>query len=180
MCEHPRYASQRNSRDSPLRPPRPEHLSLSYYVVRSLYQVIFASSRASCALCNLGAVGNREVKLWLGTPCPGRDSESDSCKQPDRPTKVCARNLWIAGQLLHHSHDIHLYKGLAFCNNCGFIAGHSVRKLRQPCGQDLPEFPTKAGRTNLKRLRSGLLPCNTPAWPAEDAHYSQQPTLHLS
>ena len=168
-----------NFRESPLRPPQPEHLSLSYYAVRSNHKVTFANSRASCALCNLGAEGHRAVKLWLGTPCPGRDTNSEQCNQPDRPTRVCPKNLWVAGSLLHYSHDLYLYKGLAFCNNCGFVAGHSVRKLRQPCGQDLTEVPTQAGRANLKRLRAGLLPNNTPAWPADQAHFSQQPLLRL-
>ena len=170
-------------RDKPREPPikhsLPEHLPLSFYAVRSNHSVIYTSLRASCALCNLGAEGNRAVKLWLGSPCPGRDTNPQKCNQPDRPTKVCPKNLWIAGNLLHHSHDLALYKGLAFCNTCGFIAGHKARKLRQPCGQGLSEVPNQAGRDNLKKLRAGHLPNHTPAWPSEREQPTSQPLLLL-
>ena len=167
------------AREAPMKHPQPEHLQLSCYAVRSQHTVIFTSSRASCALCNLGAQGHRAVKLWLGTPCPGRDTDSNSFCQPERPTRVCPRNLWIAGNLLHYSHALYLYKGLAYCNVCGFIAGHKARKLRLPCGQDLSEVPNQAGRDNLKRIRAGLLPNHTPAWPSERSVPERQPHLLL-
>ena len=65
-----------------------------------------------------------------------------------------------------------------FCNACGFVAGHKVRKLRKPCGEDLPQIPTSQGADNLDRLWHGLLPRSTPAWPA-DASLAASSSIHL-
>ena len=74
---------------------------------------------------------------------------------------------FVNGVRLHATHRLYTFRGLVFCNTCGFVAGHKVRKLKDPCGHDLPVMPSPKGADNLDRLWKGLLPRSTPAWPAD-------------
>ena len=69
--------------------------------------------------------------------------------------------------MVHASHVLYAFKGLVFCDVCGFVASRRVRKLGLPCGRDLPVIPTPQGASNKERIWQGLLPHNIAAWPAD-------------
>ena len=61
---------------------------------------------------------------------------------------------------IHHTHDIHCYRGLAWCASCGMYATAAPRKLRLPCAPR-----TRAGLDYLRRLAQGLPPKVSVSWP---------------
>ena len=160
------------------RPNYPKHeqpvaLPISFYVVRSMHTVVLSRSKASCAKCFDGAVGLKEIKFWLCTPCCGTaplvNHRSNSTAKPQRLTAHIPT--LVKGAPIHSSHSLFVYKGFIYCAVCGFYAAHAVRKLKAPCGEGLQVFPTQQGLANLARIKQGLLPAALSAWPADAPSY---------
>ena len=72
------------------------------------------------------------------------------------------------GELLHATHRLTLFKGLAFCDKCGFYAANHARKLKFPCEVARGGDCTAQGKRNLARLKSSLPPADMYRWPNED------------
>ena len=93
------------------------------------------------------------LKAWMGTPCFGPTTRTLGADAYVRPrTLVAYRITWVSGVVLHASHQLYAFKGLVFCNVCGFVAGHSVQKHRIPSGQGLDNIPTRKGAENIDRI----------------------------
>ena len=71
---------------------------------------------------------------------------------------------WM-GRPIHASHSITYYRGVIYCNRCGYYSsGGSVRYLRDPCVSQPPESQLRL----LRRMRDGIYPTSTGAWPMPD------------
>ena len=152
--------------------PRP--LPTSFFAVRSEHSIILSSGSASCARCHLGVNGLPSLlKAWMSTSCPSPLTQVLGANTLTRPRPLSnASPTWLGGFVLHPSHRLYSYRGLVFCNVCGFVASKVPKKLKLPCGQDLPQCPTLQGASNLDRLWKGLLPHCSPGWPADKPHSS--------
>ena len=71
--------------------------------------------------------------------------------------------IFIGNRVTHISHKLFRYRGLVYCNRCGSRSVHKLYKLGDPC-----EPATGYGKTNLDRIRLGLLPYNLNKWPEDD------------
>ena len=71
------------------------------------------------------------------------------------------------GRPIHSSHSITYYRGVIYCNRCGYYSsGGSVRYLRDPCVLK----PADSQMRLLKRMRDGLYPTTQGEWPMLDEH----------
>ena len=69
------------------------------------------------------------------------------------------------GRPIHSSHSITYYRGVIYCNRCGYYSsGGSVRYLRDPCVLK----PAESQMRLLKRMRDGIYPTSTGDWPMPD------------
>ena len=157
-------------------------LPLSVYVVRSPHSVVLTHYNASCSKVFEGATGLQATKLWLGTPCRGVPPLIDSRASVDALPHKFTKHIpaFVGGSPIHHSHDLWFYRGLVYCNLCGFFAAQAVRKLKQPCGDNLVEVPAPQGKDNLSRIRMGVLPRAVKEWPYISAPSILQPLPTLS
>ena len=69
------------------------------------------------------------------------------------------------GRPIHPSHSISYYRGVVYCNRCGYYtSGGRVDYLRKECV--LKAAPSQARL--LKRIRDGIYPTSTGEWPQPD------------
>ena len=77
------------------------------------------------------------------------------------------------GRAIHPSHSITYYRGVIYCNHCGYYTtGASVRKLQSLC---LLKPPASQVRL-LKRMKAGVFPLAHQDWPMP---HEQQVPGHL-
>ena len=71
------------------------------------------------------------------------------------------------GRPIHPSHSITYYRGVIFCNHCGYYStGGSVRGLRDTCRLK----PLVSQSRLLKRMWKGLFPVSSQDWPEPEDH----------
>ena len=108
------------------------------------------------------------LKAWMSTSCPSPLTQVLGADTLTRPRPLSSTSpTWLGGFVLHTSHRLYSFRGLVFCNVCGFFASKFPKKLKLPCDQDLPQCPTPQGACNLDRIWKGLLPFGAPGWPAD-------------
>jgi len=79
--------------------------------------------------------------------------------------------LW-RGKPVHPSHSIVYYRGVIYCNHCGYYTtGGSVRKLQGPCMK-----PPASQVRLLRRMKEGIFPVAQQDWPMP---HEQQVPGHL-
>ena len=65
--------------------------------------------------------------------------------------------------VLHASHALRVFRGLYYCNRCGYYASKAPTRLKLPC-----EGFGRTGRAVLARIHSGVLPPGLANWPDEE------------
>ena len=114
--------------------------------------------RSKCARC-LCSYNNKDpaTKHWLQSQCTAQGSEID------RPIKLQYAHVHVGNNCAHVSHELHIYRGLIYCNKCGVRAGNfGVKLVAKPCGP-----PTEYGLQSLLALRQCKKPPSLAAWPSD-------------
>ncbi len=115
-------------------------------------------ARVSCARChNSFRTSDPSVRSWLSCKCKAIGSSSD------RPLPLTLEDVHSGNRVTHHTHKLHMYRGLVYCNKCGCRCGPlGMKKLGRIC---VP--PNGYGLASLCALREGKLPPNLSRWPDE-------------
>lgn len=90
--------------------------------------------RYQCQICNSSYSHTDKIfKEWVTSPCT--EFANLAVFSHNRPEPYNNSFLHIGNQYVHHSHKLHMYKGLIYCGKCGYMKGaNQVRKLAKPCG----------------------------------------------
>jgi len=117
------------------------------------------------------------LKHWLKCKCTARPAGPAVnpnpvpvvCVMPDpsRTMQYPQRNpglTHLGNKAIHHSHDMYIFRGLSYCNRCGYIATNQVRALSDRCVE-----PKRNGKNVLKHIRQGMVPPSIKLgkWPDE-------------
>ena len=79
-----------------------------------------------------------------------------------RPTKLQSGVVLTLGRhVVHATHSLVCYKGLWFCDCCGYFATHLPRWLVAPCAPR-----TITGQSTLRAIHKDQLPQGLPDWPS--------------
>ena len=134
---------------------RPFVCPLERAACESEHMVVLRKHGASCATCLQGCADGLDAqRLWLSTPCLGHAIPLDSMEarpvpvplSPDFPT-------YMSGRVVHCSHAVFVFKGLAFCTQCGCFGAWRVKNLVLACAGI-----TKYGTNSLRRILAGNPP----------------------
>ena len=120
------------------------------------------SSRIALS-ANGGPKGSAKVR-WLKSACVGFTKAKLSRGKTFHKLPIFADGVvQVAGQVIHPSHTLVVYRGFFMCLHCGYSAGEFVVKLSSPCcGQLSP-----SRKTILEKLCKGELPYSRTKRPAE-------------
>ena len=141
--EHKRY-------DLKVKNPVP---STNTLVDHSAHMIVVSNGTAHCACCrqsyDMKHIGVRD---WIQGVClPILDDDTVT------PAQVPPWQVKKVGKLASHvSHQLFTFKGLLFCNKCGYCAATFTRKLHDEC----VGFALLYGSRNLKSLWNGVIPGN--------------------
>ena len=119
-----------------------------------------------CSECLLGRHSSDPGLLaWFKTSCvPGEVFPHTGLVGQVIPCRVPAGAVVRAGRhVLHGSHKFVAYKGLVYCERCGYYATSVPQLLKLEC----LGFPKRSSIPVLWRLRRGMLPQGLPCWPNE-------------
>ena len=112
-----------------------------------------SSNVYSCAKCNMSYSSlDPGIKNWLRGSCSGKQILQDV------PVPIQHHNLHIGRQDIHHTHRIHLFCGIYYCNRCGCRATSRAIYLAKRC-----EEPRAAGLAFLRAVQTkgmGITGCN--------------------
>ena len=134
--------------------PKPK---LEDIIGNSTHVAFVSQGLVCCARCRQSFPKTGELcKRWLATTCP------DIGQTTDQPIPIPHYQIHIARGLTHHSHRMHMYRGLYFCNRCGAIGEKRLNKLARQC-----ETPTEAGSRNIRYIKNNKLPVGVPRWPID-------------
>ncbi len=163
-----------------LLPGRPKHKrahvpkmvkpSLDTLIAQSNHVAYIQGSRVKCARClNSFNKHDTTVSHFLATSCSARGSSSD------RPVPMKHESIHIGRRTIHHSHSIHTFRGLIYCNNCGMRSSTELHNLNKQC---MP--PTEYGMQTKLALSNGKLPPKLTRWPDELPKASEQSAVSKS
>jgi len=125
----------------------------------SRHDAYIHETRVWCKVCKSSfSLSNPKAKDWLMAPCYGVTLGSD------QPIALPFHELHTGNRHVHHSHDLHMYRGLAYCTRCGARGGSKYIKLSEYC---MP--PGTYGKQNLRYISKGDLPQGLSKWPEEDS-----------
>ena len=116
-----------------------------------------------CLKCGWGPKGAAKVR-WIKSACVGF-TKAKLCLGKTIYTLPLFVDgvVQVAGQVIHLSHTLVVYKGFFMCLHCGYSAGDFVVKLSAACcGQLSP-----SRKTILKKVCRGELPYSRTKWPTE-------------
>jgi hypothetical protein len=145
------------------KPPPIPKVALETAMFNSSHVCVENEHTVSCARCrsNFSKSNVTLLRSWLGSVCSAIGSSSDA------PTALLYHNIHIGKTIVHHSHSLMMYKGLLYCNRCGCMSKQGkLHGLALACGP-----PKPYGRSNLGRIKRGLLPFRLECWPCETAEY---------
>jgi hypothetical protein len=142
------------------------------------HAIVHKGERISCKRCG-SSFSKRDpnLKHWLQCKCAAKPSapagstnlapaEADAAP-PSRSTTYPQRHpglTHLSNKAIHHTHDMYIYRGLSYCNRCGYIATNQVRALSDQCVE-----PRRNGQNVLKHIREGKVPPSLKLgkWPDE-------------
>ena len=130
----------------------------------SQHKFLLHTSSLQCYVCFKHAPADKELALqWLATPCrPDPMLKYLTFNGTRRPTRVPAGQVIRINQReIHDSHRVMIFKGLYFCNQCGYYGSRHLQKLAAPC------LGMKDARTRNRvlKLLQGKLPSGLEAFP---------------
>ena len=130
----------------------------------SSHHVVITHKAICCVACMTKYTkASPGVRYWLGsscTPCIGDDTFVPVPCPEGQPIKV--------GKLtVHWSHKPFRFRGVHFCNNCGFYGSTNVRKLASPCE---PDRIFLHGARALASFRNDIMPNSARSPPSVDSH----------
>ncbi len=117
-----------------LLPGRPKHKkvsapkvvkpSLDTLSAQSNHVALIQGSRVKCARClNNFSRDDASLPHFLSMSCSGLGSSID------RPIPMKQESIHIGKQTVHHTHSIHTFRGLIYCNNCGMRSSTKLHNL---------------------------------------------------
>ena len=120
-------------------------------------------NKIRCARCLdcMPASGSR-VRQWLKSECANFKVDEI------RPVPLKAEIVQLGNRSSHPTHQIFHFKGLIFCNKCGYRGPQKLVGLFRPC-----KPPSQQGKQNLKDLAAGRLPYGLSQWPAAEFNTPQ-------
>ncbi len=124
----------------------------------STHVLFEAQGRTKCARC-FASYNSKDpaCKHWIKSQCTPLDSAVD------RPIKLIHAHLHVGNNVAHHTHDLHVLKGLVYCGKCGARMGsYGMKNMSKPC---MP--PSEYGKQSLLALSKGQKPPNLDEWPSE-------------
>ena len=134
---------------------KPLILSLHELAIDSSHTISFTKGRVQCTKChNNFSCKDSRAKVWLQSTCIPAE--------PHRPYKIPYNVIHIGNRTPHSSHAMYIYRGLAYCNNCGLRGASKLVGLANPCEQ-IDSY----GRANLEAIHNNKLPPNMKNWPDE-------------
>ena len=108
--------------------------------------------------------GSPELFAWFASDCDPGEGESVSrrvglLRPSSLPEGV---DVYAGRHQLHQSHALAVFRGLYYCQHCGYYASSAPKRLKLPC----VGFSSQ-GRATIARIRGGLLPSGLSCWPCE-------------
>ena len=111
-------------------------------------------------------VGDTSLRYWLQCGCLRLNSSIVSIAAIARSTNMRPLSIpihtavtgpvHVGNKVTHSTHVLMKYRGLIYCNACGYVATGQMRKLATPC--DLPRPTNVAGDKVLASIRRADLP----------------------
>ena len=151
--------------------PRPISTPLGVAVLGSQHKFTLFSGSARCYICFETAPRMRSHLLdWLASPCKVDVSLANAFfSGRQRPAKLpLHRPIPVGRQVAHESHSLCVFRGLVYCNSCGYYAHKKMQHLAEPCSVS-PE--DKAAVLRVLNFRRGKLPSGMADWP-NGCHHS--------
>ena len=153
-----------------------ERLSIHELERRSGHLLVYYndSRQWRCIKC-LRVTAHPRLRAWLQEGmCPGMVLSEEGTRGP-RPELVrrVVEPISIGYKFLHPSHWFSRFRGLVFCQRCGYYATTKPKNLKDECRG----HPTVASRHYLNNLRSGRVPHPNVRFPEAEAlaHVSHMP-----
>ena len=108
--------------------------------------------------------GSPELAACFATDCDPGEGESVSRRVGlSRPSSLPEGvGVYAGWHQLHQAHALAVFRGLYYCQHCGYYASSAPKRLKLPC----VGF-SKQGRATIARIRGGLLPSGLSCWPSE-------------
>ena len=134
--------------------------------------------RVSCKQCGSSfSTRDPNLKHWLQCKCSAKpivptgslnQAPAEAARPPPNRSTQCPQRhpglTHLGNKPIHHTHDMYIFRGLSYCNRCGYIATNQVRALSDRCVE-----PRRNGKNVLKHIREGKVPPSTKLakWPDE-------------
>ena len=149
------------NRPKPAKVPKEPRPELSQLFTQSSHVLYEEEDRVACARCRSRFFKqDPALRHWLSTQCTQIGADHD------RPVPMPLEQIHVGRSISHHTHALHTYRGLIFCNKCGSrAADNQLRNLRKVCTPPATKYAY--GAVALAALRAGKYPPNLTAWPAE-------------
>ena len=149
------------------RPSKLPRLTSAAHAMASSHRVTAMSRSLHCYRCLRQSLPTAEGrKQFLATMCnPDVNLQNTITLGNSKPIKLPSdRIVTIGNAKLHPEHSLCVFKGLYFCDRCGYNGSAKAQNLRGPC-----TARGEAAVRRVKLLRRGKLPSGLASWPNESA-----------
>ena len=139
------------------------HLLCNYYIASSSHVAFHDSdtNRIFCARCFDNVAANSPIcKDWLKGCC------SKFGHTEDRPVPIKSVVVQIGNLSSHRTHSLYHYKGVTYCNRCGYYGLQRMIGLTRPC--EAPK-PGSHGAASIRAFQAGICPPGLSSWPVSIA-----------
>ena len=145
--------------------PRPQLQTLAASAMQSQHCVTALAGILQCTRClQRSPARAKGIREWLRTSCcPDRSMLRSITVGTTKPAALSPGTVVHVGKReLHTSHSLHVFRGLYFCQMCGYTASLKAQNLVKPCSGPGPEAE---GIKRAIRIRQGKLPSGLTQWP---------------
>ena len=131
-------------------------LTIEEEIALSKHTITPHPTRICCVQCcaSISKSDKSVVRHFLQSPCVAIP------RPRSRPIALGMCKVQLGKQIAHASHALCVYRGLTFCNKCGFRAVVKYHNLAKPC-----VAPTACGLQTKHATKEGKLPPNLLSWP---------------
>ena len=147
------------------RQPRPQLHTLAASAMQSQHSVTALAGTLQCTRClQRSPVRAKGIREWLRTPCcPDINMLRSITVGTTKPKALAPGTVVHVGKReLHTSHSLHVFRGLYFCQLCGYNASSKAQNLVKACDGPGPE---SKGIKRAIRIKQGKLPSGLRQWP---------------
>ena len=130
-------------------------ISIDELLCSTKHSISRSGNRFFCVACkNNFRKDDPGLRPWLSSSCSLHNPRD--YHKPIRVTEA----IHIGNSTSHHSHSLYNYRGVIYCNKCGYFGVKQFQHLAKQC-----QAPKLAGIRFLNCIEKGLMPVGISEWP---------------